>query len=718
MRRLKLLLLVFSLALAAPLGYLILRTHASLERDEIAELRFFAETLFNQMEEELALLVQKEEARAVDDYNHPSVPPGLDDFARIGYGARETFVGQSYILGYLQNNQDGQAHIALPPWAAPPEGDGPAVDEKRQEQEALRARLLEVNDVFNNKRANIRDFADADLGASVEAFSPPPTKRPARKDEDANVADKYLESARQRKSKVSLGQEKRRVVGITPNQAQNLAPSQDARQAEQSPALVAQAPSIQPPAALEEQAPLAEEKSQDAKGRPAPGRQSASRAAAKELAKLEMTKDAFIPPSPPNPTREAEIPLPEPAAAPPSSSPASRLPGLGLESSAMALEIDPLQSVAIDADTVFIYRRIVLGNAVFRQGFVLRLSSFLEHLGRAYFQGQPMARFTNLSIEAQVQGKEQTQFETGVSLPPGAPRFLHKRQFPRPFAFLHASLACNDVPLSEGRNTLYVMILSLAAVILAGLAAIYKSAAMVVDLSERRSGFVSSVTHELKTPLTTLRLYIEMLQQGVPSSKEQEREYLRILNAETSRLSRLIHNVLEFSRLERKQRNVNLRVGDFEDVLREVLDVLREKLRQEGFEFFFERENVESFAYDREAMIQILINCIDNSVKFGGDAQLKRIRVLLRRRGERIELLISDSGPGIPRHALKKVFDDFYRVDSSLTRKTQGTGIGLSLVRQLARAMGGDVKAASNAPDPGCTITVDLPHITRLEEST
>jgi signal transduction histidine kinase len=709
-----LLLLVFSLALAAPLGYLILRTHASLERDEAAELRFFAETLFNQMEEELALLVQKEEARAVEDYSHPSVPPSLDDFARTGYGARETFVGQSYILGYLQNNQDGQAHIAFPPWASLPAGESLPSENQTREQNELRARLQEVNDIFNRKRANIRDFADVDSGSGGDPFSPPPAKRTLRKDEDANVADKYLQSARQRKSKVALGQEKRRVVGITPNQAQNLAPSQDAqhenRPVEQTPQLLAQAPI---PAPVMEAPPPAPPK---AKGRAPVEEKSAAETASRELAKAETASIATAPPSPPNAIREAEIPMPgePPAPAPPL---AGRLPGLGLEASAMALEIDPLQSVVIDADTVFIYRRIVLGNAVFRQGFVLQLSAFLNHLGRAYFQGQPMARFTNLNIEAQIQGKEQIQHETGVTLAPGKPRFLLKRQFPRPFAFLNASLACNDIPRSEGRDTLYIMILGLAAVILAGLAAIYKSAAVVVDLSERRSGFVSSVTHELKTPLTTLRLYIEMLQHGVASSKEQEREYLRILNAETSRLSRLIHNVLEFSRLERKQRNVNLRVGDFEDVLREVLDVLREKLRQEGFELSFEREDVESFAYDREAMIQILINCIDNSVKFGADALPKEIRVTLRRRGERIELLVSDSGPGIPRHALKKVFDDFYRVDSSLTRKTQGTGIGLSLVRQLTHAMGGRVRAANNTPGPGCTITVDLPYLTRVEES-
>jgi two-component system sensor histidine kinase VicK len=139
------------------------------------------------------------------------------------------------------------------------------------------------------------------------------------------------------------------------------------------------------------------------------------------------------------------------------------------------------------------------------------------------------------------------------------------------------------------------------------------------------------------------------------------------------------------------------------------MDIMREKLRQDGFVLNVAREGVDTFDYDREAMIQILIDCIDNSIKFGGQSERKEIAISLRQRGDRVEIAISDAGPGIPRHALKNVFDDFYRIDNSLTRKTQGAGIGLSLVKQLAAAMGGGVKASNNTPGPGCAITVDLP---------
>ena len=245
--------------------------------------------------------------------------------------------------------------------------------------------------------------------------------------------------------------------------------------------------------------------------------------------------------------------------------------------------------------------------------------------------------------------------------------------------------------------------------ILVGLLAIYQSARVVMDLSERRSGFVSSVTHELKTPLTNIRLYIEMLEQGIAASDpEREMEYYRILESESARLSRLINNVLEFSKLERQQRRIDLREGDIEEVLAEVRDAMGEWLRQEGFTLTIENGLDRAFLYDREVMVQVLMNLIENGVKFGKDAEQREIRVRVAGEGDRVLIRVSDMGPGVPRHALKRIFDDFYRVDNLLTRTTKGTGIGLALVKRFVEAMGGAVSAANN-DGPGCTITLSLP---------
>ena len=117
-------------------------------------------------------------------------------------------------------------------------------------------------------------------------------------------------------------------------------------------------------------------------------------------------------------------------------------------------------------------------------------------------------------------------------------------------------------------------------------------------------------------------------------------------------------------------------------------------------------------AYDREAMLQVLINIIENSIKFGRNAPDRHIHIDARIEGPWVRIALADTGPGIPHPALKRIFDDFYRAESALTRTTSGTGIGLALVKKLVAAMGGRVEAANN-PQTGCTITLRLPLNTR-----
>jgi signal transduction histidine kinase len=180
------------------------------------------------------------------------------------------------------------------------------------------------------------------------------------------------------------------------------------------------------------------------------------------------------------------------------------------------------------------------------------------------------------------------------------------------------------------------------------------------------------------------------------------------LGSESARLSRLINNVLEFSKLEKKQRHLDVREGTFEEVIQEVKDVMHEKLRQEGFTLNVETQDIHPFKYDSEVMVQVLINLIENSMKFGKGSSMREITLRVRPDRDWMKISVSDTGPGIPRQALKKVFDDFYRVDSSLTRTTRGTGIGLALVKKFVLAMKGSITAENN-DGPGCTITISLP---------
>ncbi|GAK58967.1 ATP-binding region, ATPase domain protein domain protein [Candidatus Vecturithrix granuli] len=404
--------------------------------------------------------------------------------------------------------------------------------------------------------------------------------------------------------------------------------------------------------------------------------------------------------------KEQAAPMPITEAVASTSAVSNEMQGQKESQQPLRVEVGPMESLLLSAEEIMIFRRIVIEQQVYRQGFVILLSELLNHLTELYFSGQPLAEFTRLSLETEQNGRTTAAVQAGASI--GNPRFAMNRVFPRPFSFLHATLTCARLPRSTGRSTLNVMMVVISAVMFAGLFAIYHSARTVVDLSERRSLFVSSVTHELKTPLTNIRLYIEMLEQGIALTREREEDYLRIVGSESRRLSGLIDNVLEFSKLEKKQRHISLQTGDFDEAIQEVCSIMHARLCQEGFTLNIERDEIPPFAYDREVMVQILLNLLENSIKFGKTSPVREITLAVRAEGKRVNISVSDTGPGIPRADLSKVFDDFYRVDNEITRNTRGAGIGLALVKKFVAASGGTVKAANN-DGAGCTITISLP---------
>jgi signal transduction histidine kinase len=609
MKSLRRLILVFAIGLALPLGYLVVHSYRSLKAEEAATLSFFAEALFDEMQESAAAVIRREESRPIDAYTDPAAT------------ALSGLPVEDYILGYFQNNPDGSfqtSHRAAP-----------------------LAELEEVNRVFNRKRAEGTDRI------RPEAADAAPDEK--RKDQ-AGFAGRYLDQSRAQRSKSYLGERDSRLESVTPGQVSSLAKSEKK-----------QAPAIPPTAA----------------GGTVRERQSAySRApAAREMA-------AGAAPSPPAASpREAEV-------------------------QGYQAEVAPFQSVFIDDGRVFTFRRILIDGRMYRQGFVLQLDAFLAGLVRTHFSAQPMARFTHLRLRAVDQGRDARVVEAGAAA--DRPRVVLNRTFPPPFAFLKATLSCDQIPPSMGRSTLNLALLALAGVISIGLLAIYHSAKKVVDFSERQSRFVSSVTHELKTPLTNIRMYIEMLEQGMARDPEREQAYFRILQSEGARLSRLIENVLELSKLEKKRRAPNLRLGDFDDVLAEVETLMEASLKQEGFSWKVDSRLSRPFRYDPEIMVQVLINLIENSVKFGKGLETKAITVRLRERGTRVVIEVADTGPGIPRQDLKKVFNDFYRADNAVARAAGGTGIGLALVKRFVALSGGNVSAANN-DGPGCTISIEFP---------
>jgi signal transduction histidine kinase len=226
-------------------------------------------------------------------------------------------------------------------------------------------------------------------------------------------------------------------------------------------------------------------------------------------------------------------------------------------------------------------------------------------------------------------------------------------------------------------------------------------------LAELRSQFVSSVSHELKTPLTAIGMYAETLQAQAQPDPRIQAEYLETIVNETGRLGRLLNNVLDFSRIERGQKNYFMQPADLAGVLRSVARTMKFPLTEEGFDFHMEiAERVPPIRMDSDAIEQAVLNLLSNAMKYSGES--RRIDLRLAVENESAVIRVMDSGVGIAPEEQPRIFEKFYRVQTPESRAISGTGLGLALVRHIAEAHHGTVEVAS-APRRGSTFTIRLP---------
>ncbi|HZQ48438.1 MAG TPA: HAMP domain-containing sensor histidine kinase, partial [Verrucomicrobiae bacterium] len=208
-----------------------------------------------------------------------------------------------------------------------------------------------------------------------------------------------------------------------------------------------------------------------------------------------------------------------------------------------------------------------------------------------------------------------------------------------------------------------------------------------------KTDFVSNVSHELKTPLTSIRMFSELLAEGRVLEPEKRQSYLHIITAEASRLSRLINNVLDFSRMERGEKKYSFQKCGLAGLVRETVETYRPHLEANGFRIQAAWPDAEIMVNaDRDALAQVVVNLLSNAEKYSNGQ--KEITVQIEQLREPLpyaEVRVKDRGPGVPRGCEEKIFEQFYRAHDSLGSGIQGSGLGLTLARQIARAHGGDV---------------------------
>jgi len=249
---------------------------------------------------------------------------------------------------------------------------------------------------------------------------------------------------------------------------------------------------------------------------------------------------------------------------------------------------------------------------------------------------------------------------------------------------------------------------ALAVVLMGGIVFTVRTATKEMKLSAMKNEFVSNVSHELRTPLASIRVFGELMRHGRVNDPAKVAEYGSHIEAESRRLSQLINNILDFSRIEAGQKIYAFEPTDVKQLLSGTIEAYRLRLKNQGFELDLQLpgEPLPLLSLDAGAMDRAIANLLDNAIKYSKNGG--RITVRLHRTGPEVVLSISDEGIGIPPDEHERIFDRFHRVGTGLVHDVKGSGLGLSLVQHIVRAHGGRVRLESELAK-GSTFFVHLP---------
>jgi signal transduction histidine kinase len=305
--------------------------------------------------------------------------------------------------------------------------------------------------------------------------------------------------------------------------------------------------------------------------------------------------------------------------------------------------------------------------------------------------------------------KDESPLAASICWDGGPPEVEHSFESVFPGLVLGMKLRGTTIEAMSAKwlRTSYIILGGLSLLLAAGVWLNYRNVTRELALAKLKSDFVSNVSHELRTPLALIRLYSETLELGRLTNSSKQHEYHEIIRKESERLTALINNILDFSRIEAGKKEYTFRETDVADLVRSTLESYRFEIEQNGFRLEEKIEdNLPPLQVDREAIARSLLNLVNNAVKYS--VSDKYLGVSLYRRNGGVNLEVVDHGIGIPPNEQAKIFEKFYRACDPLVHNTKGSGLGLSLVRHIVEAHGGEVGVESS-PGKGSKFTITLP---------
>lgn len=252
----------------------------------------------------------------------------------------------------------------------------------------------------------------------------------------------------------------------------------------------------------------------------------------------------------------------------------------------------------------------------------------------------------------------------------------------------------------------FLLLIGLDVILIIGVVLVFRNLKKEVDLAQNKADFVSNVSHEIRTPLALISMFAETLEMDRISSEEKKKEYYHIISKETQRLSGIVNKILNFSQTEANKKHFHLESLHIDTEVNGILSTYQFHLKNKGFEYTYSPAGDVWIYADREALIEIIINLIDNAIKYSDEH--KRIEITTGVEGTYGYIALRDYGVGISKKEQKHIFDKFYRVSSGNLAKSRGTGLGLSLVKQLIEAQAGKITVQSE-PGKGSRFKVYFP---------
>jgi two-component system phosphate regulon sensor histidine kinase PhoR len=676
-KRLRRVLGLFFLALAIPSGALIHQAYSQLKWAAFRQYQLLAEELAARVDGRLAGLVRQEESRPFADYAFlvaTGNPPAtfLQRSTLSGFPVAATFPG---LIGYFQVDNGGTLTTPLLPASATDAADYGVSAAELAERTALQDRIRQIltaNRLVKGGKPPARATAAATAmartkdAAEAPAAGSPTTVAEEEKTTPQVAFDRLSEAGGNAKlgkrpdARGSLG----RVDDLKlDDRYQQAAPVPSAAD-EAARQLAAQATSQREPRAI----------------------------------RKERSAVLQAPAAPTNVARERDAET------------KAEAPRVDIFES----EIDPFQASVLDSGHFVLFRQVWRNGQRYIQGLLLDQQALLRGGIESAFRETVLSQTTDLAVAwrgdvlSAFSGRAGRDYLSSAEELSGA--LLHRTRLSAPFDGMELVFSVKTLPAGPGAEVVTAVAAVLMLVLCGGFVLLYRLGLRQIALARQQQDFVSAVSHELKTPLTSIRMFGELLREGW-ATDEKKKSYYAYIHDESERLSRLIDNVLQLARMTRNDLHLGLRAV----TVRELMDTIRSKVastvERAGFALRLDcpaEAGDAIVAVDPDAFSQILINLVDNAVKFSAKAELKVVDVGCRLGPQgRVVVSVRDYGPGVPKDQMRKIFRLFYRVDSGLTRETLGTGIGLALVRQLAEAMGGTVDVANR--DPGAEFSVAFP---------